>query len=58
MGYQDLNCDGFKNDPQYANHDKNSQYIKPNRDAYNAGQQQFGTGRRIQNCVTRISRMS
>lgn len=44
VGCQNLNCDGYKNDPQYANHNYNSQYIKPNQDAYNAGQQQLGTG--------------
>ncbi|MGP8473185.1 hemagglutinin repeat-containing protein [Burkholderia sp. PR2] len=44
VGCQSLNCDGSKNDPQYANHDYNSQYIKPNQDAYNAGQQQLDTG--------------
>uniref|UniRef100_UPI00163F76FD hemagglutinin repeat-containing protein n=1 Tax=Burkholderia gladioli TaxID=28095 RepID=UPI00163F76FD len=44
VGCQNLNCDGYKNDSQYANHDYNSQYIKPNQDAYNAGQQQLGTG--------------
>ncbi|WP_152601905.1 hemagglutinin repeat-containing protein [Burkholderia paludis] len=44
VGCQNLNCDGYKNDSQYANHDYNSQYIKPNQDAYNAGQKQLGTG--------------
>ncbi len=44
VGCQNLNCDSYKNDSQYTNHDYNSQYIKPNQDTYNAGQQQLGTG--------------
>lgn len=44
VGCQNLNCDGYKNDSQYTNHDYNSQYIKKNQDTYNAGQQQLGTG--------------
>ncbi|WP_186229571.1 hypothetical protein [Burkholderia gladioli] len=44
VGCQNLNCDGYKNDPQYANHDYNSQYIKPNQGAYDIGQQQLRKG--------------
>jgi filamentous hemagglutinin len=44
VGCQNLNCDGYKNDPQYANHDYNSQYIKPNRVSYDHGQGQLGSG--------------
>ncbi|WP_198388191.1 hemagglutinin repeat-containing protein, partial [Burkholderia ubonensis] len=44
VGCQNLNCDGYKNDPQYVNHDYNSQYIKPNQTAYDRGQQQLETG--------------
>jgi filamentous hemagglutinin len=44
IGCQNLNCDGYKSDPNYANHDYNSQYIAGNQSAYNAGQSQIGTG--------------
>ncbi|KFX63431.1 hypothetical protein [Paraburkholderia fungorum] len=44
IGCQNLNCDGYKSDPQYASHDYNSQYIAGNQQAYDAGQQQLGTG--------------
>jgi filamentous hemagglutinin len=44
IGCQNLNCDGYKNDPHYADHNYNSQYIVSNQGAYNAGQQQLGTG--------------
>ncbi|MGU7784734.1 hemagglutinin repeat-containing protein, partial [Burkholderia sp. PU8-34] len=44
VGCQNLNCDGYKNDPQYANHDYNSEYIKPNQGAYDLGRQQIETG--------------
>jgi filamentous hemagglutinin len=44
VGCQNRNCNGYKNDPQYANHDYNSQYIMPNQAAYDLGQQQIGTG--------------
>lgn len=52
IGCQNLNCNGYKNDPQYANHDFNSQYIKPNQAAYNAGQKQLGTGQTYNDLVT------
>jgi filamentous hemagglutinin len=45
VGCQNLNCDGYKNDPQYANHDYNSQFIKPNQGSYDLGQQHLGTGK-------------
>ncbi|CAB3755758.1 hypothetical protein [Paraburkholderia solisilvae] len=44
VGCERLNCDGYKNDPQYANHDYNSQYIANNQQAYDAGQSQIGKG--------------
>ncbi|MDR5791040.1 MULTISPECIES: hypothetical protein [Caballeronia] len=44
IGCQNLNCNGYKNDPQYSNHDYNSQYIAGNQSAYNAGQSQLGHG--------------
>ncbi|WP_374193525.1 hypothetical protein [Trinickia mobilis] len=44
VGCQNLNCDGYKNDPQYANHDFNSQYIARNQSAYDLGQKQISTG--------------
>ncbi|MBU9264373.1 hemagglutinin repeat-containing protein, partial [Burkholderia multivorans] len=52
VGCQNLNCDGYKNDPQYANHDYNSQYIKPNQGAYDLGQQQLGRGQTYNDLVT------
>jgi filamentous hemagglutinin len=52
VGCQNLNCDGYKNDPEYANHDYNSQFIKPNQAAYDAGQMQLGTGRTYNQLVT------
>lgn len=44
IGCQNLNCDGYKNDAQYANHDYNSQYIAGNQQAYDAGQSQLNKG--------------
>jgi len=44
VGCQNLNCDGYKNDPQYANSNYNSQYINQNRESYDEGQQQLGAG--------------
>jgi len=44
IGCQNLNCDGYKNDPQYTNHSYNSQYVKPNQAAYDLGQSQLGAG--------------
>ncbi|MGU7774116.1 hypothetical protein ACV229_28555 [Burkholderia sp. MR1-5-21] len=52
VGCQNLNCDGYKNDPQYANHDYNGQYIKPNQGAYDRGQQQLGQGQTYNELVT------
>ncbi|SDH17420.1 filamentous hemagglutinin [Paraburkholderia steynii] len=44
IGCQNLNCDGYKNDPQYASHNYNSQYISSNQQAYDAGQGQLDKG--------------
>lgn len=44
IGCRSLNCDGYKTDPQYANHDYNSQYIAGNQQAYDAGQSQVNKG--------------
>ncbi|WP_174995681.1 hemagglutinin repeat-containing protein [Pandoraea horticolens] len=52
VGCQNLNCAGDRNDPQYANHDVNSQYIKSNEAAYNLGQQQLGRGQTYGELVT------
>ncbi|WP_235212692.1 hemagglutinin repeat-containing protein, partial [Burkholderia paludis] len=52
VGCQNLNCYGYKNDPKYANHDYNSQYIKPNQGAYDRGQQQLGHGQTYNELVT------
>jgi len=49
---QNLNCKGDKNDPQYANHDYNSEFIAPNQAAYNAGQAQLGQGQTYNDLVT------
>ncbi|CAB3755762.1 hemagglutinin repeat-containing protein [Paraburkholderia solisilvae] len=45
VGCERLNCDAYKNDPQYTNHDYNSQYIANNQQAYDAGQSQLGKGK-------------
>lgn len=52
IGCQNLNCDGYKNDPQYANHEYNSQYIVGNQQAYDAGQSQLGQGHTYNELVT------
>ena len=52
IGCQNLNCDGYKTDVQYANSNFNSQFIKPNQAAYNAGQKQLGTGQTYSDLVT------
>jgi filamentous hemagglutinin len=44
IGCQNLNCDGYKTDPQYVNHDYYSQYIAGNQQAYDAGQSQLNKG--------------
>jgi filamentous hemagglutinin len=44
IGCQNLNCEGYKTDPNYSNHDYNSQYITGNQSAYNAGQSRIGSG--------------
>ncbi|BBU31404.1 hypothetical protein BTHE68_51380 [Burkholderia sp. THE68] len=45
VGCQNLNCNGYKNDPQYANHDYNSQYIADNQAANLMGRTQLDTGK-------------
>jgi hypothetical protein len=52
IGCQNLNCDGYKTDPQYANHADSSQYIAGNQGAYNAGQSQLGTGQTYNGLVS------
>jgi filamentous hemagglutinin len=52
VGCQNLNCKGDKNDPQYANHDYNSELITPNQAAYNAAQTQLGQGQTYNDLVT------
>ena len=52
IGCQNLNCDGYKNDPQYANNDYNKELIAPNQGAYDAGQAQLGTGKTYNELVT------
>lgn len=43
LGCQNLNCDGYKTDPYYADHNYNSQYIAQNQAAYDLGQAKIGT---------------
>ncbi|MFA9439657.1 hypothetical protein ACDA63_08475 [Uliginosibacterium sp. sgz301328] len=45
IGCQNLNCDGKKDDPNYADHNFNREYIANNIDAYHAGKAQLGTGK-------------
>jgi filamentous hemagglutinin len=52
IGCQNLNCNGYKNDQQYANHDYNSQLIALNYDAYNAGRKQLDQGKTYNDLVT------
>ncbi|MFJ3045274.1 hypothetical protein ACIPEN_05540 [Herbaspirillum chlorophenolicum] len=51
IGCQNLNCDGYKTDAQYANANFNKQLITPNQQAYNAGQIQLGTGQSYNDLV-------
>ncbi|RSD19131.1 hypothetical protein EIZ52_10595 [Pandoraea apista] len=44
IGCQNLNCDGYKTDLQYANSSYNSQYIASNQQAYDAGQRHLNGG--------------
>lgn len=52
LGCQHLNCYGYKKDPNYANHDYNSEYTKPNQAAYDAGRKYLGTGQTYSELVT------
>ncbi|SAK90670.1 cell surface protein [Caballeronia calidae] len=45
VGCGNLNCDGYKNDPNYANHDYNSQYIADNQASNLMGRTQLDTGK-------------
>jgi filamentous hemagglutinin len=51
IGCQNLNCYGYKNDSQYANHDANSQLIAPNQAAYDKGQAQLDQGQTYNDLV-------
>ncbi|SAL41121.1 filamentous hemagglutinin outer membrane protein [Caballeronia sordidicola] len=51
VGCQNLNCDGYKTDPNFANHDYNSQYITSNQSAYNEGKNQIGIGQTYNDLV-------
>ncbi len=44
VGCQNLNCDGYKSDRNYANHDYNNQHIEPNQASHDLGQSQLGSG--------------
>lgn len=52
LGCQNLNCNGYKTDPYYADHNYNSQYIASNQTAYGLGQQQLGYGQTYNDLVT------
>jgi filamentous hemagglutinin len=52
VGCQSLNCNGYKNDLQYANHAYNSEYIEPNRASYDLGQRRLGHGETYNELVT------
>ena len=43
LGCRNLNCNGSSNDPNYASHAYNNQFIASNQTAYNAGSKQLGT---------------
>ncbi len=45
VGCQNLNCDGYKSDPHYADHNYNSQYIADNQPANLMGRTQLETGK-------------
>lgn len=44
IGCQNLNCDGYKNDPNYSDASYNVQYIAPNSNSYAKGISFDGTG--------------
>jgi filamentous hemagglutinin len=52
LGCQNLNCNGYKTDPNYADHNYNAQFIAPNQSAYKLGQQQLGAGQTYDQLVT------
>lgn len=52
IGCQNLNCNGYKNDPQYANHFYNAEYIPLNQVAYTLGQSEIGRGQTYNGLVT------
>ncbi len=52
IGCQNLNCDGYKSDPNYGDHAYNSEYVEPNRSSYELGQQQLGRGQTYNELVT------
>jgi len=52
LGCQNLNCNGYKTDPYYADHNYNSQYIALNQTAYDLGQQQLRYGQTYNELVT------
>ncbi|MDO8312664.1 MAG: hemagglutinin repeat-containing protein [Sideroxyarcus sp.] len=51
VGCQHLNCDGYRNDPQYANAEFNVKNVAPNQAAHGAGQAQLGTGQSYRDLV-------
>ncbi|PUA18083.1 hemagglutinin repeat-containing protein [Glaciimonas sp. PCH181] len=51
IGCQNLNCDGYKNDSQFANHGYNSELIGPNQAGYDAGKSQSGQGQTYSDLV-------
>ncbi|XOD02580.1 hemagglutinin repeat-containing protein [Burkholderia sp. 22PA0099] len=51
VGCKNLNCKGYANDPNYADHNYNSQYIAENQVANLLGRTQFGTGKTPQQLI-------
>ena len=51
IGCQNLNCNGYKNDSQFANHGYNAELIAPNQAGYDAGKSQRGHGQTYNDLV-------
>jgi len=52
IGCQNLNCNGYTTDANFADHNYNSQYIGTNQAAYDRGQAQSGKGQTYDDLVT------
>ncbi|VVE58680.1 filamentous hemagglutinin [Pandoraea horticolens] len=51
VGCQHLNCNGKTDDPQYENHEYNSQFIAKNQQIYDAGTGRLGVGKTYEQMV-------